>query len=80
MTRLAPIVLAATLIGCAAPQHTVDVVRSCAHVDTSALRRCHVPPLPDSDGEAVLTLWHALQLCVDAARAAIEQIEADVRD
>lgn len=80
MGRALAAIAAIALCGCAARAPTVDVVRSCAHVDTSALRRCDVPPLPDSDGDAVLTLWHALQLCVDAARAAIEQIEADVRD
>lgn len=54
----------------------VPTLLACPVIDTTALRRCEMPsPLPAGSGEAVLAIWQALALCVDAARDAIDQIE-----
>lgn len=76
--RLAALAAVVALTGCTASsteRQRLEVL-ACPVIDTSALRRCEEPvPLPADPGEAVLALWYALRLCVDAARDAVAQIE-----
>ncbi len=74
MKRLATLSFLA-LVGCAtapAPEHLV--VRP--YHDTSGLRRCILPVrLSEDPGEAVLTLWEHLRICVLVAADMADQLD-----
>lgn len=67
--------LSLMLVSCAAspaPEHLV--VRP--YHDTSGLRQCVLPArLPEDPGEAVLTLWEQLRVCVIVAADMVDQLD-----